>query len=156
MHLKHCSEKGFVHVPTLPEESLSGGRKVKKPCLQAAWKALSVSLEGAPLSDLGNSCPQAWHWVRRLFWITGKSHGLWGHFWKLGYKNPNVVWSLFSLEWALSCFLEDEGWDRVPVLASRTVEARALWPMMAWKLVPKSCCAAYSPLPISPMFLLPS
>lgn len=57
MHLKHCSEKGFVHVPTLPEESpcVVVGRLRSR--LHAAWKALCVSLEGAPVSELGSSGP---------------------------------------------------------------------------------------------------
>ena len=48
MRVKHCSEKRFVSVLMYPARH----RKASKPCLQAVWKPLYVSLEGALVSDL--------------------------------------------------------------------------------------------------------
>lgn len=101
MHLKHCSEKGFVSVPALPEGSVGGGRKLRKPCLQAAWKPLCVSLEGAPVSESGSSSP----WVRRAILKYRPIRWSSGTFLETGVQEPQcylIPASHLSLEWALS------------------------------------------------------
>lgn len=82
MHLKHCSDKGFVGVPTLPEGSLCDGREVK-PCLQAAWKPLSVAQEGAPVSELGSSGLSSLP-LGKVILKYRQIDGLWGTFLETG------------------------------------------------------------------------
>lgn len=89
MHLKHCSEKGFVSVPALPEGSVCDGREVKS-CLPAAGKPLSVSLEGAPVPELGSSGLSGLP-LGKVILKYKQIDDLWGHFWNLACKKPNVI-----------------------------------------------------------------